>query len=306
MPNMHGGSELSLKGIPVSLDENTYTYLTFDENLVSGANKLAPVGLPDYVKEIYAPGRFYDGVIIKDNSNIYLKYDLKKEINVISFWFKSENPTKTIALGSTPRILLCQHINESDLSLGYWMCYIGRTGESYITANKLSLEVHTNSASYKCSVNSVDPLDGEWHFVSIELNRQSDIVSGYSGRLSIDGNFAETELTLGSKLGYSIPIRPKGFFRIGHWDETEPAAMAECSIDEICLRNGNYNEEQITRWFLSNSQFYDPYNYIEPSDSDKKPNVSLLRDMLEKTWDDVDEITWDQVDDITWNELRYK
>lgn len=51
----------------------------------------------------------------------------------------------------------------------------------------------------------------------------------------------------------------------------------ECSIDEICLRYGNYNEEQITRWFLSNSQFYDPYNYIEPSDSDKKPNVSSAK-----------------------------
>lgn len=306
MSSIHGKSKLSLKDIPISLDENTYAYLTFDENLVSGANEIAPIGLPDYVEELYTNGRFYDGIIIKDNSNIYLKYSLFQEVNLISFWFKSENATKIVASGSTPRILLSQQVKDTDPSFGYWMCYIGRTEEPYITENKLSLDIHINSASYKCSIDSVDPLDGEWHFVTIELNRQSDIISSYSSRLSIDGVFAETELTKGSKIGYSIPIKSTGLFRIGHWDETESGAMAECSIDEICLRYGEYTEEEITRWYLSDSQFYDPYNYIEPSDSDKQPDITQLRSMLEKTWDDVDEITWDQVDDATWNELRYK
>lgn len=306
MPSIHGGSGLSLKGIPISLDENTYTYITFDENLVSGANELVPIDLDNFVEDICSKGKFQDGVIIKDNSNIYLKYKLKQEINLISFWFKSENAEKTIINGFTPRVLLSQQINDLDPSLGYWMCYIGRTGEPYINENKLSLDVHINSASYKCFIDSIDPLDGEWHFVTIEFNRESDTITSYSSRLSIDGVFAETELITNSGIGHSVPIRPMGYFRVGHWDETEIDAMAECSIDEICLRYGEYTREEITRWFISNSQFYDPLNYIDPFDSDKRPDINQLRDILEKTWDDLDELTWDQVDDYTWNEHRYR
>lgn len=199
--------------------------------------------------------RFVDGTRVPT----YIKYQMPSNIKTISFWFKS-NSNKEVVFSNTSRVLLSQTIDGTTDS-DYWVCYIGRDGEPYITKNKVSLEVHSGSTAYKCCIDEVNPLDGNWHHVTIELNTTSIMgLANTVARLWVDEYYTETRNgTLDE--GYPSPITFNGYLRVGHIDETESTALSNCTYDELCIRTAHYDPDEILSWYISNREFYNPYDY---------------------------------------------
>lgn len=312
MSKAHAGSILAIKNIPVPLDDYIDAYFNFNQSLTSLSAQIYPeihhmgsVEYPHRFDKIMVDGKHSNGIHITDYVSdpesypTYLFYQLEHQPKTISFWFKSTSD-KIVDHSVTPALTDKRHLLV--LSKGKGMDEVKEDG--VVSGEFLScLITHSNdtatfpsgggtialwlydgvSKEHTCEIDKtkVDPLDGTWHFITIEINVPSIKYPGkYCCRLWIDGESEETESSGSTPSGYDNPANFGSLLSVGNGygnlkSETDfggetiltsdlssnSTAMSECIYDDLCIRNRHYQEDEMLQWYHSNREFYIPYDY---------------------------------------------
>lgn len=192
----------------------------------------------------------------------YLTYNINTNPRTISFWFKS-TANKTPSIGSDRTLLLLGNDAGSE-STPYLQCYITGSYTFNTASNKIGLCARVGATNYYCQVD-IDANDGNWHFVTIEINDVSRTgVTNKVCRLWVDGINAETKDGL-TTAGYAETIFGS-VLRLGHSFIPSSAsenntAIANAIFDNLCIRTDVYSEDEVIQWYHSNREFYNPYDY---------------------------------------------
>lgn len=183
----------------------------------------------------------------------YLSYSINTNPKTISFWFKSNSSKEATRDNQRTLLLLGDEYGiENTLYLECLLLPSNHIRMSNST-NKVGLEARIGNNYYYCKVDSVEGADGEWHHVTVEINRDNKVI------LWVDGQRAES-------LSYPSETNFGSMLKVGHsyipGSESQVyTGLANCTFDDLCIRTAHYEEDEVLQWYHSNREFYNPYDY---------------------------------------------
>lgn len=196
---------------------------------------------------------YFTSHVISDRYSPYLYYNIDVPPKTISFWVKSNSNKVPTMASPRPLMLLGGELGSEHNT--YLECMLTRSddGGRFSSPNKIGVVAFVNNTSYHCSIDTIDPLDNQWHFVTIEINKGNKI------GLWVDGKYAETA-SYGSEINFGSVLRV-GHRYIPSSQSEVYTGLANCSYDDLCIRTAHYSEDEIHAWYQSNREFYNPYDY---------------------------------------------
>jgi hypothetical protein len=257
--NASNGGATNYQWTSISRIENTHFYLCKVEGISQdGTNDLVGFyispGCKAYVSFVLMENKPYCTRIplSEERNPSYLYYNIDVTPKTISFWMKSNSNKIPTMSSDRPLLLLGGELGNQTGT--YLECMITRNDDArFINPGKIGLVAYISNSSYYCHIEGIDPLDGEWHMVTIELNKEG------KARLWVDDEYADTN-------SYGTDVNFGNILRVGHnyipsSQSQVYTGLANCKFDDICIRTEHYSTSEILSWYFSDREFYNPYDY---------------------------------------------